>query len=103
MNHVNLIGKMGTAPTFAKTEEGRLVARFLLSTSEFYCDSKGTTKTRNNNHRISAWGRWVPIIEEYGIEGTRLAIEGKLINRFYQSNGKPACITEVEVNDLIIM
>lgn len=103
MNHVNLIGKVGAAPTIATRENGKKVARFYLSTNEHYCDSDGKTKTRSNNHRITAWGRWIPIIEEYGLEGSRLAIEGRLINRFYHSNGKSTCITEVEVNDLIIM
>lgn len=103
MNHVNLIGKVGAAPIIATTEEGKKVARFFLSTCENYCDSSGNTKTRNNTHRIIVWGRWIQIIEAYDLTGTRLAIEGKLTNRFYRSNGKATCITEVEVNDLIIM
>ena len=103
MNHVNLIGKMGSSPKIAKSETGRQVARFLLATSEHICDSKGEIVAININHRITAWGRWVPFIEEYGIKGTRLAIEGRLINRVCQAQGVQACITEVEVNDLIIM
>ena len=51
--------------------------------------------------RTIVFASWA--VEEYGLEGSRLAIEGRLINRFYHSNGKSTCITEVEVNDLIIM
>ena len=47
MNHVNLIGKVGAAPTIATAENGKKVARFYLSTNEHYCDSDGKTKTRS--------------------------------------------------------
>jgi single-stranded DNA-binding protein len=42
-------------------------------------------------------------VVEYGKEGVELAVEGRLTTRFYNSNGKINYITEVEVNDLIVM
>jgi hypothetical protein len=32
-----------------------------------------------------------------------MAIEGKLVTRFYQTNGQRKMVSEVEVNDIVIM
>ena len=85
MNHVNLIGKICSAPKVVELTNGRKIAQFSLSTQESYLDVDGTTKVRKQWHRISAWGRWVAILEELGEKGLSLAIEGRLISRFYKS------------------
>ena len=104
MNHVNLIGKICSAPKVIELTNGRKIAQFSLSTQESYLDADGTTKVRKQWHRISAWGRWVAILEELGEKGLNLAIEGKLISRFYKSKtGERKLVTEVEVNDLVLL
>jgi single-stranded DNA-binding protein len=45
----------------------------------------------------------VKVLEELGKVGSELAIEGKLVTRFYQSNGSRKVISEVEVNDIVFM
>jgi hypothetical protein len=69
MNHVNLIGKICSAPKVVELTNGRKIAQFSLSTQESYLDVDGTTKIRKQWHRISAWGRWVGILEELGEKG----------------------------------
>ena len=104
MNHVNLIGKICSAPKVVELTNGRKIAQFSLSTQESYLDVDGTTKVRKQWHRISAWGRWVAILEELGEKGLNLAIEGRLISRFYKSKtGERKLVTEVEVNDLVLL
>ena len=103
MNHVNLIGKMTTTPRYYELPSGRKIAQFTLSTSETVLDDKGETKKKNNWHRISAWGRWVKVLEELSQENMELAIEGRLTTRFFEKSGKKHLISEVEVNDLIIL
>jgi single-strand DNA-binding protein len=103
MNHVNLIGKMSSNPKIKEMQNGRKVAQFTLSTKEMYLDEAGETQTRSNWHRLSAWGKWVQILENVCKEGMELAVEGKLVTRFYQSDGRKAFISEIEVNDLIIL
>ncbi len=104
MNHVNLIGKICSAPKVVELTNGRKIAQFSLSTQESYLDVDGTTKIRKQWHRISAWGRWVGILEELGEKGLSLAIEGRLISRFYKSKtGERKLVTEVEVNDLVLL
>ncbi len=103
MNHVNLIGQLSSTPRFIELENGKKVARFKLSTQETYLDQSGTTKIRKQLHSMLAWGRWVQILEELAEVGSKIAIEGKLVNRFYQANGQKKQVAEVEINDLILM
>jgi single-strand DNA-binding protein len=104
MNHVNLIGKINSNPKIVQLENGRRIAQFSLATQESYLDSEGNVKNRKNWHRISAWGNWVSVLETIGEKGINLAIEGKLVSRFYKSDtGQRTMITEVEINDLVII
>ena len=103
LNHVNLIGKISSTPKIVELENGRRIAKFTLSTKEQYLDLNGNTKTRRYWHALSAWGRWVKVLEELGKVGSELAIEGKLVTRFYQSNGQRKMVSEVEVNDIVVM
>lgn len=102
-NHVNLIGKITSAPRFYEHPSGRRVTQFTLATQESYLDADGSTKVKKYWHRIAAWGRWVKVIEEYGHVDLQIALEGKLVTRFYYRDGMKQFISEVEVNDLIIM
>ena len=103
MNHVNLIGKVVSAPRFYESPMGRTVAQFTISTKETYLDAEGNTKQKNHWHRVSAWGRWIQVLEELVSVGLEVAIEGKLTTRFFQRNNTKQFISEVEVNDLIIL
>ena len=103
MNHVNLIGKVCSAPKVVELPDGRKIAQFTMSTKERYFDATGKTKSRSNWHRLTAWGKWVKILEEMCQEGMDLAIEGKLVTRFYQNRGERKFISEVEINDLVIL
>lgn len=103
LNHVNLIGKMSSEPRIVQLKDGSKVIKFSLSTKETYLDKDGSLKNNTNWHRITAWGKWVPVIEQLGAKGLALAIEGRLKSNFYRVNGKNTSYSEVEVNDLIIL
>ena len=104
MNHVNLIGTICSEPTVHLLANGRKIAQFSMSTQEQYLDAEGNTKVQRQWHRVNAWGNWVKVLEEFGSKGLKLAIEGRLVSRFYKSiEGKRKFVTEVEVNDLIIL
>jgi single-strand DNA-binding protein len=103
MNHVNLIGKVTSAPRFYELPNGRKIAQFTMSTNETYLDDNGDTQKKSHWHRMSAWGRWVQVMQELGSVGMDIAVEGKLTTRFYQKGGEKRFISEVEVNDLVIL
>ncbi|MDG1334275.1 MAG: single-stranded DNA-binding protein [Crocinitomicaceae bacterium] len=102
-NHVNLIGRITSELRYYEHPSGRRVAQFTLSTRESYLDENGGTKVKRHWHRIAAWGRWVKVLEEFGKVNLQVALEGKLITRFYFRDGVKHFISEVEVNDLVIM
>ena len=104
INHVNLIGQMSGEPKFYTLPNGAKVARFSISTQETLLDEDGNMKNIKNWHRVSAWGSWVSLIEKMGAAGQALAIEGKLTSRFYKTKaGEAKSVSEVEINDLIIL
>ncbi|MEN9698883.1 MAG: hypothetical protein RLZZ301_81 [Bacteroidota bacterium] len=103
MNHVNLIGRMTAAPRMLELEDGKHFVRFTLATREAYLDADGKQRSRNEWHMLSAWGRWAKVLEELGAKGVRLAIEGKLVGRFYKSGGQRRFVCEVEINDLVVL
>lgn len=103
VNHVNLIGKMTSLPRYYELPNGRRVAQFTISVKDKFLDSEGNAKSKTYWHRICAWGRWVKVLEELSSVGMKVAIEGKLVTRFYEKSGERKFISEVEVNDLIIL
>jgi single-strand DNA-binding protein len=103
MNHVNLIGKMCSTPKIVELENGRKIVKFSMSTDEMVLTAEGTSKKKTQWHRLTAWGKWVRVLEELGSNGIELAVEGKLTTRFYSNNGQRKCVSEVEVNDLVIL
>jgi single-strand DNA-binding protein len=103
MNYVNLIGKARSEAQFIEMDNGKRIAKFSMSTEESYLDEKGRLKSRDTWHTLTAWGRWVKILEQTEIKGTHLAIEGKIVSRFYKAGGIPKIISEIEINDLTLL
>jgi single-strand DNA-binding protein len=103
MNHVNLIGKVRSEAQFIDMDNGKKVAKFSLSTKENYLDEHGKMKSRDTWHTLTAWGKWVKILEQTEIKGTNMAVEGKLVSRFYKAGGIPKLISEIEINDLTLL
>jgi len=103
MNYVNLIGKIVTEPKIIELYNGKRIVEFSLSTYETIETEKGILTHTTQRHRVTAWGKWVRIIEELGTCGLQLSIEGRLIHRFYHNNGRKQCISEVELKDMVIL
>ena len=103
MNYVNLIGKARSAARFIELDNGKKVVKFTLSTKETYFDEKGKSKSRDTWHTLTAWGNWIKVLEELELKGTNLAIEGKIVSRFYKAGGIPKLISEIEINDLTLI
>lgn len=102
MNHVNLIGKIASEPKMYESDRGK-AARFTMTTAETVLNTIGEATSKQDWHRVYAWGKWAKVIEELGMKGLHVAIEGKLKTRFFVENGRRNSISEVEVNDLIIL
>ncbi len=104
MNHVNMIGKITSDPKVSLLPGGRRVVNFSLATKEHYLDQEGNLRVKQDWHRMTAFGRWASIMEELCPKGMNVAVEGKLVSRFYRTeSGERKMFSEIEVNDLIIL
>lgn len=103
MNHVNIIGKMTTKPRYYETPNGRTIARFTVATKETILDDTGNPTEITDWHRVTAWGNWVKVLQEFATTGMDLAVEGKLKTKYFAKNGIKNIISEVEANDIIII
>lgn len=104
MNHVNMIGKISSDPKVILLPGGRKMVNFSLATKEHYLDKEGNLQVKQDWHRLSAFGRWVAVMEELCAKGINVAVEGKLVSRFYKTDsGERKMFSEIEVNDLIIL
>ncbi len=103
-NKVQLIGNLGATPEIKVFNEGKKMARFNVATSENYRNAEGEKVTETQWHNLVAWGKVAEIAEKYLTKGKEVVVQGKLITRSYNDkNGNKKWITEVEVNELLMM
>ncbi|HYG03784.1 MAG TPA: single-stranded DNA-binding protein [Chryseosolibacter sp.] len=101
-NSVQLIGRLGKDPEvkmFTKSKK----AAFTLATTDSYKNQKGEKIEDTQWHNVVIWGKLAGIAEKYLKKGQEVAIEGKLIHRAYESNGEKKYITEINVNDMVML
>lgn len=103
-NKVQLIGNLGKSPDVKQTETGKKLVRFSLATNENYTNSQGEKVKETQWHQLVAWGKLAEVVEKYLDKGSEVAIEGKLISRdFEDREGKKRYVTEVQVNELLML
>ncbi|WP_194776950.1 single-stranded DNA-binding protein [Pararhodonellum marinum] len=103
-NRVQLIGRMGDNADVRKLESGKALARFSMATNEVYYNSKGEKVEETTWHNVVAWGKLAETIEKYTHKGSEIAIQGKLVNRSYESKeGEKKYITEIHAAEVLLM
>ena len=103
-NKVQLIGHVGQTPEIKKFDNGKKMARFSLATNEVYFNAKGEKVEQTYWHNLVAWGKTAELIENYVDKGKQIAIEGKLVNRSYETEkGERRFITEVSINEVVFL
>lgn len=102
-NKVQLIGRLGNDPEVRNFDSGKTMATFSLATNETYYNNNGEKVEDTQWHNIVAWGKRVSVIENYLKKGSEIAMEGKLINRQYEKDGETKYVTEISLNELLMM
>lgn len=85
MNAVTLIGNVGKAPEILSFENGKKIAKFSIATSETFKKQDGTKEETTTWHNIVVFGKPAELIEKYVNKGDKLAIQGKISNRKYET------------------
>ena len=103
-NRVKLIGHLGADPEIRSLESGRKVAKFRIATNSTYTNEKGERKEDTQWHPIVAWGKLAEISEEHLTKGKKVAIEGKLVHRTYETkDGDKRYVTEILCDELMML
>ncbi len=103
-NSVHLIGNLGQDPEVRELDNGRMMARFSLATSDTYRNQAGEKVTNTDWHHLVAWGRQAKIASKYLHKGDKIAVEGKLTTRSWEDkNGEKHYVTEVQVNQILML
>lgn len=101
-NSVTLIGHLGKDPE-VKTFGTSKKAAFSIATTDTYKNQKGDKVQDTQWHNIVIWGKLAAIAEKYLRKGQEVVLEGKLVHRVYETNGEKKYVTEVNVNDLVMV
>lgn len=103
-NKVVLIGHVGIDPTITNISDGKIVARLSLATNEQYKDANGNKVKNTNWHTVVGWGKIAEIIEKYVKKGKLVAVEGKLVSRYYEDKeGVKRYVSEVVVSEILLL
>lgn len=103
-NRVQLIGHLGADPEVKTFENGSVMARLSLATSERAVGNKGEKAIRTQWHQLVVWGKLAEICGKYLQKGREIAVEGRIAYRaFTDSEGNSRLITEITVNDLLMI
>lgn len=101
-NSVQLIGRLGKDPE-VKSFNNSKKAAFTIATTDSYKNQKGEKIEDTQWHNIVIWGKLAGVAEKYLKKGQEIAVEGKLVHRAYETNGEKRYITEINVNDLVMV
>ena len=101
-NSVQLIGRPGNDPE-VRTVGNRKLARFSLATNDHYYNENHELETNTSWHNIVAWGKIAESVEKHVKKGKNITIEGRLRTRVYEKDGKKNYITEITVNEFMLI
>ncbi len=103
-NQVQIIGRLGAEPEVKTLENGGKLARFNVAVSEQYTKRNGEKVKDVHWHSVVAWGNLAGIAERILHKGSRVNIDGKLLNRVYvNKEGKRQMSSEIVANAFMLL
>jgi single-strand DNA-binding protein len=100
-NRVTLIGHVGQSPEVKSFDAKGKLARFSLATNDFYKNTKGEKIEDTQWHNIVDWAGLANMVETHVEKGAYLVLEGKIVNRSYETKeGEKRYITEIVANEI---
>lgn len=96
VNRVTLIGNLGRDPEVRRLENGAVVAKFSVATSENYRDKEGEWQSQTEWHDVVVWRNLAERAESQLSKGSLVYVDGKLATRNWQDkDGNNRRTTEV--------
>jgi len=78
VNKVILLGNLGSDPEVRYLDNGSVVAKFNIATSEAYNNKGGERVEQTEWHKIELWDNLAKTAEQYLKKGNTVYIEGKI-------------------------
>ena len=101
VNKVILIGNVGKDPEVKHLDNGNVLTKFPLATSETYKNKDNEKVTTTEWHNIILFSRLAEVAEKYVKKGDALYLEGRIRTRSYEDkDGNKKYITEILANNM---
>ncbi len=101
-NRVELIGNLTRDPELRYTPNGAAVATFGLATNRTYV-TEGEKKEEVDFHRLVAWNKLAELCNQLLKKGNKVFISGRLQTRTWEQEGQQKNITEIVIEDMILL
>lgn len=101
-NSVQLIGHLGADPEMKTLENGTVMARIRLVTTDSYKTTTGGWREETQWHSITLWEAMAERAGRQLQKGSFVLVQGKLINRtFTDAQGVKKYATDIRASNLI--
>jgi single-strand DNA-binding protein len=101
MNHVQLIGRLGTNPQVKNLDNGRKVASFSIAVENNYTNKTGEKITEVQWHRVNAWNGLADVASSILRKGRQVTVSGKLlVKKIQPSTGQARLATSILASKL---
>lgn len=102
MNKVSLIGYASKAADVTNGNNGSVISKFQLATSEKYKDHNGKVVEKTEWHNIVAFAKSAEIVRDYVKKGSLLYVEGKLQTSSWddKASGQKRYKTEIVLRNI---
>jgi single-strand DNA-binding protein len=102
INKVTLLGNVGKDPETMRFDNGGMIVRFPLATSDNYKDKEGNKVEVTDWHNIVCKRSGLSeVIEKYVKKGSKLFLSGKIKTRKYtDKEGSERYVTEVVIDEM---
>ena len=98
LNRVLLIGNLTKDPELRYTPSGTPVANLRLAVNSTYKDQAGARKEETCFVTIVVWSKQAEICQQYLKKGRQVFVEGRLLYRSWEAEGKTRSTMEVRAD-----
>lgn len=103
LNRVELLGRLGKDAELKYTPNGTALANMNLATNQSWKDKDGNWKEKTDWHRLVVWNKLAEVAGEYCKKGDQVFVAGRLETRVWEKDGQKHYMTEVVVQELILL
>ncbi len=101
INHVTLLGRVGTDPELRSTKSGTAVVQLRLATDRY---SKSNETTETDWHSVVLWDKTAEAVARYVAKGDRVHVTGRLQQHSWQTDsGDRRSKVEVHASEVIFL